>query len=196
VALRIGLVGYKGLFPELPPSARFRQYAELFSTVELPQTRNRIPEKELVLRWARRAPEGFVYSFQAPKYLTYRPSGDERRTLRKFLRRHRLLGPHRGGVRFSLPADLEPAAFQEWLSMLAELELPGEYAFEGLPELETLALEAGHAAVHLQEGPFLYLIEPEDPPLEARGYAYFHDLKRALRYSTRAQGGTSTNQTR
>ena len=196
MALRIGLIGYKGLFPELPPSARFRRYAELFSTVELPQTRNRIPEKEVVLRWARRAPEGFVYSFQAPKYLTYRPSGHERRTLRKFLRRHRLLGAHRGGVRFSLPEDLDPAAFEEWLSMLAGLELPGDYAFEGTPELEALALEAGHAAVRLEEGPFLYLIEPEGPLPEALGYAYFSGLERALRYSTRAQGGTSTNQTR
>ncbi len=196
MALRIGLIGYQGRFPELPPSARFHRYAELFTTVELPQTKNRIPEKEVVLRWARRAPEGFLYSFQAPKYLTYRPGGDERRTLRKFLRRHRLLGPRRGGVRFSLPEDLDSTAFKEWLSMLAELELPGAYAFEGAPQLEALALEAGHAAVRLKEGPFLYLIDPEDPPQKARGFAYFHDLERALRYSTRAQGGTSRNQTR
>ena len=196
MALRIGLIGYKHRFPELPPSARFRRYAELFSTVELPQTRNRIPEKEVVLRWARRAPEGFVYSFQAPKYLTYRPGGEERRTLRKFLRRFSLLGRHRGGVRFSLPEDLDPAAFGEWLAMLEGLGLPGDYAFEGPRALEERALAAGHAAVRLAQGPFLYLVEPENPPLEAPGYAYFEDLSPALRYSTRAQGGTSTNQTR
>jgi len=196
VALKVGTIGYKSHFPEVPPSARFAHYAERFSTVELPQTRNRIPEKAVVLRWARRAPEGFVYSFQAPKYLSYRPSGDERRTLRKFLRRHRLLGAHRGGVRFLLPEDLDPEAFREWLAMLNALGLPGDYAFEGRPELEALALEAGHAAVNLGEGPFLYLVDPPAIPKEAEGYAYFHRLEDALPYSSLAQGGTSRYQTR
>jgi len=196
VALKIGTIGYKELFPELPPSARFRRYAALFNSVELPQTFRRIPEKAVVLRWARRAPEGFVYSFQAPKYLTYRPSGDERRTLRKFLRRHRLLGEHRGGVRFRLPFDLDPEAFREWLAMLEALGLPGDYAFEGRPELEALALEAGHAAVNLGEGPFRYLVDPPALPQGSKGYAYFHRLEDALRYSSFAQGGTSKYQTR
>ncbi len=195
MGLRVGTIGYRGLFPELPPSARFARYTELFSTVELPQTRERIPDKSLVYRWRKRAPRGFRYSFQAPKYLRYRPGGEERRTLRKFLRRHRLLAEARGGVRFRLPAGLDPAAFAEWLALLAELGLPGEYAFEGEPALEELALAAGHAAVGLAAGPFLYLIEPKTPRAGS-GYAYFLRLEDALRYSSLAQGGTTKNQTR
>ena len=195
MALRVGTTGYKHLFPELPPSARFRRYAELFSTVELPSTHHRIPTKDLVRRWRNKAPPGFVYSFLAPRYLNYRPGSEERRTLRKFLRRHRLLGPARGGVRFLLPEALEPAAFEGWLLMLAEIAIPGDYAFEGPESLETLALKAGHAAVRLGQGPFYYLHNPTALP-EGRGYAYFDRLEDALFYSRRAQGGTQTNQTR
>ncbi len=195
MGLRIGTVGYKQLFPELPPSARFRRYAELFATVELPQTHRRVPDKALVYRWRKRAPTGFRYSFQAPRHLAYRPGGDERRALRRFLRRHRLLGEARGGVRFCLPEGLDPGAFAEWLAMLAELGLPGDYAFQGAAALEELALAAGHAAVNLAAGRFYYLVDP--PALPAgRGYAYFHRLEDALRYSTLAQGGTTRNQTR
>jgi len=163
MGLRVGTIGYRQLFPELPASARFRRYAELFDTVELPGT--------------------------------YLPNGQERRALRRFLRRHTLLGTARGGVRFRLPPDLEPAAFAEWLALLADLGLPGEYAFEGPRALEELALAAGHAAVNLSAGPFYYLIDPDRLP-EGSGYAYFNRLEDALRYSTLAQGGAIKNQTR
>ncbi len=196
MALKIGTIGYAHLFPELPPSARFRRYAKLFDSVELPQTYNRIPDKELVRRWVLRAPPGFVYSFRGPKHLHYRPSADERRTLRKFLRRYRLLGERRGGVRFTLPQDADPKAFSEWLAMLAELGLPGDYAFEGPPDLVELAQQTGYAAVGHEGGKFLYLIDPPAIPPKATGYAYFHHLEDALRYSTLAQGGTNKNQTR
>ncbi len=195
MGLRVGTIGYKHLFPDLPPSARFRRYAELFDTVELPGTYHRVPDKGQVYRLRKRAPAGFRYSFQAPRYLTYRPGGKERRALRRFLRRHRLLGSARGGVRFQLPQDLDKAAFAEWLSMLAELDLPGEYAFEGTAGLEELALEAGHAAVNLATGPFYYLVDPPRLP-DGSGYAYFSRLEDAVRYSTLAQGGTTRNQTR
>jgi len=190
MALKVGLVGYREHFPKLPPSARFRHYAALFPTVELPSTRERIPAPELVARWARQAPPGFTYSFQSPKHLQYRPTSDERRTLRKFLRRHRQLGEHRGGVRFLLPETLDPEAFREWLLLLKELGFPGDYAFDGPPELEALALAAGHAAVRLGEGRFRYLVDPPALPKDLSGYAYFHRLEDALPYSSRPQGGT------
>ena len=193
MALKVGTIGYKHLFPELPPSARFRRYAELFSTVELPQTYNRIPPKEVVLRWRQKAPSGFTYSFVAPKYLSYRPSGKERRTLRKFLRRHRLLGDRRGGVRFLVPEGTDLEGFREWLSLLAELEIPGDYAFEAKGPLAEAALQAGFSVVN-GEGPFLYLIDPKEPAL-GEGYAYFHRLEDALRYSSLAQGGRNRYQT-
>ncbi len=191
------MIGYKGAGPWRtghPPSAWFRRYRDYFTTVELPSTRMRVPSKAQVLAWKKRAGEGFVYSFQSPRYLTFTPSGAERRSLRRFLKRHRLLGSARGGVRFRLPDDLDPQAFQAWLAMLRELDLPGDYAFEGPQALEVLALKAGYAAVGLGEGPFFYLIDPDPKALpEGKGYAYFSTWERAekaLRH-VRASGSSA-----
>ncbi len=181
--MRIGTLGYKRdapLYEGLPYARRFARYAALFDTVELPSTRNRVPSWRTVSRWRARAPEGFRYSFLAPKHLRYTPSGTERRALRRFLRRHRALGAARGAVRFQLPEDLDPEAFAAWLQLLAEIGIPGEYAFETpRADLARRALEAGHAVVNHPEGPFLYLIDPPRLP-EARGYAYFSRLEDAL----------------
>lgn len=164
----------------LSPRQRRRRYFELFNSVELIQTRRRVPDWDVVSRWRAYAPAGFVYSWVAPRYLSYRPGGDERRALRRFLRRHKRLGRARGGVRFVLPRNADPAAFAEWLAMLAGLELPGDYAFELPAELAGLLEPYGWVAVN-QPGTWQYQLDR--PPLAGRnGYAYYSSLAAALGY--------------
>ena len=164
----------------LSPRERRRRYFELFNSIELTQTYRRVPDWEMVGRWRAYAPRGFVYSWVAPRYLTYRPGGAERRGLRRFLRRHKRLGHARGGTRFVVPAGTDPAAFGEWLALLAELELPGDYAFEVGEELAQLLAPYGWIAVN-RPGAWQYTLNR--PPLpDLAGYAYYGSLEAALRH--------------
>jgi uncharacterized protein YecE (DUF72 family) len=164
----------------LSPRQRRRRYFTLFNSIELIQTHRRVPDWDLVGRWRAYAPAGFVYSWVAPRYLTYRPGGEERRALRRFLRRHKRLGRARGGVRFVVPAGVDPAAFGEWLAMLAELELPGDYAFEVGEGLGELLEPYGWVMVN-RPGAWQYTLD-RTPAAGVHGYAYYGSLAAALRH--------------
>ena len=165
------------------PRQRRRRYFELFNSIELIQTYRRVPDWDVVSRWRAYAPQGFVYSWVAPRYLTYHPGGSERRSLHRFLRRHKRLGRARGGVRFSVPAGVDTAAFGEWLAMLAELEIPGDYAFTVGPGLAELVEARGWVAVDRPAG-WQYLIDRE-PKANLDGYAYFTSLTAALGHQSK-----------
>ena len=180
--LYLGTSGWPsgGDWTGLSPRERRRRYFALFNSIELVQTYRRVPDGDVVGRWRAYAPQGFVYSWVAPRYLSYRPGGEERRGLRRFLRRHKRLGRARGGVRFVVPAGIDPAAFAEWLDLLAGLELPGDYAFEVRAELGALLEPYGWAAVN-RPGAWQYTLDR--PPLaDLPGYAYYGSLTAALRH--------------
>jgi uncharacterized protein YecE (DUF72 family) len=52
---------------------RLRYYAEHFTTVEIDSTYYRLPERDLVERWAERTPDGFVFHVKAFGMMTRHP---------------------------------------------------------------------------------------------------------------------------
>lgn len=169
-----------GAWAGLSPRVRRRRYFALFNSIELTQTYRRVPDWELVGRWRAYAPQGFVYSWVAPRYLSYRPGGAERRGLRRFLRRHKRLGRARGGVRFVVPKGADPAAFAEWLAQLNEIGIPGDYAFEVEEPLASLLEPYGWVALNR---PVVWQYTLDRPPTaHLPGYAYYGSVETALRY--------------
>ncbi len=55
------------------PAERLRYYAEHFDTVEVDSTYYRLPDEEMVQRWAERTPEGFVMHVKAFGVMTRHP---------------------------------------------------------------------------------------------------------------------------
>jgi uncharacterized protein YecE (DUF72 family) len=57
--------------PRLPSRAWLQFYAERFDTVELNTTFYRLPRREVVARWAREAPTGFLFAAKVSRYVTH-----------------------------------------------------------------------------------------------------------------------------
>lgn len=164
----VGLRGYRG-FP-----GGFKAYRKAFPTVELSWW-HRVGDVGTISRLRALAPEGFRFSAVGHKHLTFRPTGEERRVLRRLLRRFRLFGPKAGALRLLLPEDLSPEALEAWLPLLEAVQNelgPVPIAFQAPAPLKPLLLERGLAVVNAEEGPFLYLLDPERL-LPGKGYAYF-----------------------
>ncbi|WP_114313649.1 DUF72 domain-containing protein [Thermus caldifontis] len=171
-----GLKGYRG-YP-----GGFKAYAKAFPTVELSWWQ-RVGDRRTISRLRALAPEGFRFSVYGHKHLTFRPSGEERRTLRRFLRRFRLFGDKRGAVRLLVPAGVEPAQLARWLDLLEEVQKevgPVPLAFQAEEAPHPLLQMRGYALVNRLEGPFLYLVDPDafqrarlgEIPQEGEGYLY------------------------
>ncbi|WP_188680911.1 DUF72 domain-containing protein [Thermogymnomonas acidicola] len=76
--IRVGCSGWfynhwSGLFyPEgMPKSRWFQFYSSRFDTVEINSSFYTFPRRESVRRWARAAPEGFIYSVKAHRSITH-----------------------------------------------------------------------------------------------------------------------------
>ncbi len=164
----VGLTGYRG-YP-----GGFKAYRKAFPTVELSWW-HRAGDPKTIARLRALAPEGFRFSVFGHKHLAFRPSGEERRILRRFLRRFRAFGEKRGAVRLLVPeVDLE--AFGAWLDLLEEVQKeigPTPIAFQAPPALREAIRARGYALVNEGGGPFLYLLDPEKVPQEGTGFAYF-----------------------
>lgn len=163
----VGLQGYRG-FP-----GGFKAYRQVFPTVELSWW-HRLPDERTLGRLEALAPPGFLFSALGHKHLTFRPSGEERRTLRRFLRRFQRFGERRGAVRLLVPQGVEEGAMALWLDLLeAVLEELGPFPlfFQAPEPLRPLLKARGHLLVN-EEGPLLYLLDPPGLP-EGEGFAYF-----------------------
>lgn len=127
---------------------RLRYYAERFTTVEIDSTYYRLPEPDVVARWAERTPAGFVFHVKAFAVMTRHPVKleqlppdlregapvDERgrvdrppRELRAevFARFAAALGPLRavgklGGILFQFPSYVVPRPALDYLSWARE----------------------------------------------------------------------------
>ncbi|SDE77511.1 Protein of unknown function DUF72 [Thermus arciformis] len=162
----MGLKGYRG-FP-----GGFKAYRKAFPTVELSWW-HRVGDLRTISRLRALAPEGFRFSVVGHKHLTFCPTGEERRTLRRFLRRFRRFGDKAGAVRLLVP-EVAPEAFAAWLDLLEEVlkEVgPVPLAFQAPGDLKPLLRSRGHVLVNEGGGPFLYLVDPAEVP-EGEGYLY------------------------
>ncbi|GAA5336314.1 MULTISPECIES: DUF72 domain-containing protein [Thermus] len=163
-----GLKGYKG-YP-----GGFKAYRRAFPTVELSWW-HRVGDPRTIGRLRALAPPGFRFSVFGHKHLAFRPSGEERRVLRRFLRRFRLFGDKRGAVRLWVPEEVPPERFRDWLDLLEEVERelgPTPLAFQAPEPLRPLLRERGRVVVNEPGGTFLYLVDPEGPLPEGEGYLY------------------------
>jgi uncharacterized protein YecE (DUF72 family) len=162
---------WKGVFyPEKTPAAKMLgYYASRLPTVEINNTFYRMPNAELVGKWAEEVPEGFAFAVKAPKRITHDKrlaSVDEE--VRRLFAITAALGPKLGPVLFQLPPFLKKdvAKLEAFLALLAAAAPGARAAFEFrheswfAPDVYA-ALRAGQAA--------LCIAEAEDlaTPLEA-----------------------------
>ncbi len=75
--LRIGCSGWNyaswkdELYEGLPARLWLERYARYFDTVEVNNTFYRLPNREAVANWERTAPQGFLFTIKASRYLTH-----------------------------------------------------------------------------------------------------------------------------
>lgn len=112
--LRIGCSGWlyrhwRGDFypPGLRQKDEFSFYAERFDTAEINNSFYRLPSETAVAAWARQAPEGFVYAWKYPRWLThYYRLKDPAESYALVFGRMAALGPSLGPVLFQLPPQM------------------------------------------------------------------------------------------
>jgi uncharacterized protein YecE (DUF72 family) len=112
----VGTSGYsykewKGSFypKDLKADAMLRYYAERLPTVEINNTFYRVPDADLLRRWAEQVPDGFVFVLKAPRRITHerRLSAESVDAVDYFLKTASVLGDRRGPVLFQLPPNLK-----------------------------------------------------------------------------------------
>ena len=144
------LVYPKGLLP-----ARWLEhYATLFDTVEVNNTFYRLPKRDTVVRWVEQAPEGFVFTVKASRYLTHvKRLTDLGPGVRRFYERIEPLirSPKLGPVLWQLPGNFRRD--DERLSAALGRLPAGRHCFEFrheswfAPEIYELLREHGVALV-------------------------------------------------
>ncbi len=134
---------WRGTFyPEGAPPADFlSHYAETFSTVEVDATWHHLPSRRTVESWARKVPEGFVFSLKVPKTITHeRYLQDCREEWKRFLDVLEPLGERRGPLLFQFPYVAKGKDADEYetgddfrrrlAAFLPELPRDGQYVVE------------------------------------------------------------------
>ena len=92
---------------KLSKSKWFEYYAEHFDTVEINNTFYHQPKQESIKRWQRLAPEHFIYSVKANRYITHiKRLKDASEPLERFFKGVRLLKAKLGPILYQLPPSL------------------------------------------------------------------------------------------
>ncbi len=96
------------LYPEeVSKSHWFEIYAREFDTVEMNSTFYHLPKAVTVEHWSQKAPEGFLYSFKAPRGIThYKRLQDVREEVLRFLHLLKPLKAQIASLLFQLPPSL------------------------------------------------------------------------------------------
>lgn len=93
--------------PEVSKSKWFEYYAEHFDTVEINNTFYHQPKQESIKRWQRLAPEHFIYSVKANRYITHiKRLKDSAEPLERFFEGVRLLKQKLGPILYQLPPSM------------------------------------------------------------------------------------------
>jgi uncharacterized protein YecE (DUF72 family) len=111
-------------YPEdAPPKRWFEYYAEAFDTAEINNTFYQLPAAQTFKAWRAQAPDGFIYSVKANRYLTHmKKLKDAKAPLRRFLDRARLLRERLGPILYQLPPRwrLNMERLESFLDLLPE----------------------------------------------------------------------------
>ena len=92
---------------KLSKSKWFEYYAEHFDTVEINNTFYHQPKQESIKRWQRLAPEHFIYSVKANRYITHiKRLKEASEPLERFFEGVRLLKKKLGPILYQLPPSL------------------------------------------------------------------------------------------
>lgn len=102
----------------------FAFYAERFDTAEINNSFYRLPSESAVAKWAEAAPEGFVFAWKYPRWLThYYRLKDPAESYALVFGRMALLGSALGPVLFQLPPQMK--CDRERLARALDLLPPG-----------------------------------------------------------------------
>jgi len=129
--IRIGTSGWnyrhwKGVFypDEIRQKDWFSHYASKFDTVEVNNTFYQLPAPSTFDKWRVQAPEGFVYTIKANRYITHvKRLRQAEEAVELFLNRARALGAHLGPILYQLPPRFKKDL--DTLSRFLDL-LPGD----------------------------------------------------------------------
>jgi len=114
---------WRGVFyPQgLPQSQWFSYYARFFDTVEVNNTFYRLPSAQAFDRWREQAPQGFLYSIKANRYITHiRRLRDCAEPLSRFLERAHHLQHTLGPILYQCPPRWrpDPARLEAFVQLL------------------------------------------------------------------------------
>jgi len=105
-------------------------YLKHFETAEINNTFYQLPEKETFAQWRDSAPEGFLFSVKASRYITHmKKLKDPEQPVANFIARIEVLGNNLGPVLFQLPPRWRPN-IERLTSFLTTLPEDHRYAFE------------------------------------------------------------------
>ncbi len=101
--------------PGTPPGEYLAHYARLFDTVEIDATFYAVPSRATVEGWARKTPDGFVFSLKVPQAITHgRGLAGARDEWLAFLRALAPLGGKRGPLLLQMPYVAKGADAREY----------------------------------------------------------------------------------
>jgi uncharacterized protein YecE (DUF72 family) len=140
VRLLVGTSGYsytpwKGSFyPEKLPAAKMLSYyAERLPAVEINNTFYRMPNAQLLERWAADTPPGFAFALKSPRRITHeRRLANVEDSLRQFYETAQAMGDKRGAVLYQLPPNMKKdlPRLEAFLALLSTVTPNARAAFE------------------------------------------------------------------
>lgn len=102
---------WKGVFypAGMPPREWLGYYCRSFATVEVNNFFYQLPSEQAVRHWRETAPDAFVFTVKASRYITHlKKLREPEKSLPNFLGRVGLLGSKAGPILVQLPAFLKP----------------------------------------------------------------------------------------
>lgn len=128
-----------GFYPKTTGHLEF--YAAHFDSVELNTSFYRLPSEKQLGSWARRVPQGFIFSMKAWRGITHDGRLKDLDALDTFMRLMPALGDRCGPILFQLPASL---AFDEAVLRDFLAALPPDYRYAVEPRHESWDNDRAH----------------------------------------------------